>query len=91
MPTIKIHVEHEELAAIKRLAEAKGVKVEDVVYGALNCSMTHAHEAYCQGRIKDATRGPRTDLPLWSDSARSVGIYQGQSDIGGGRGPHPAD
>ncbi|HVW22088.1 MAG TPA: hypothetical protein VHC86_12815 [Opitutaceae bacterium] len=79
------------MAAIRRRAEAQGVKVADLVYGALNCSMSHSREPYCTGRIKDATHGSRADLPPWSDSARSIGIYQGQPDIGEQRGPRPAD
>lgn len=85
MPVIKIHLEHEELAAIKRRADELGIKVEDFAYGALNCSMTHGREGSCRTRISDAVTERGHDLPLWSDSARSVAAYESMSDIR----PHP--
>ncbi len=91
MPTIKIHVDHEELAAIQRRADAHGVKVPDLVYGALNCMMSHGTESYCIGRVGQAIREKDGDLPAWSDSARSIGVYESKKDIGEGRGPHAAD
>ncbi|HZZ57163.1 MAG TPA: hypothetical protein VFE31_04980 [Opitutaceae bacterium] len=91
MPTIRIHVEHEELSAIKRRADSLGVSVAEVVYGALNCAMSHSHDYYCIDRIKDSTHEPRKDLPLWSDTARSVSIYEGKPDVAEKRGPRPAD
>jgi hypothetical protein len=87
MPTIKIHVEHEELAAIKRRADALGIKVEDLAYGALNCSMSHALESYCLPRIAKAVSERKGDLPQWSDSARSVAVYEGKPDVGAENGP----
>jgi hypothetical protein len=91
MPTIKIHVEHEELAAIKRRAEAMGVKVEDLAYGALSCSMSNCKETFCTPRIARAVAERGTDLPLWSDTARSVGVYESKPDAGQERGPKAAD
>jgi hypothetical protein len=87
MPVIKIHVAHEELAAIRRRAEAVGLSVEDLAYGAVSCTMTHCREASCAVRIAEAVRGRRGDLPLWSDSARSVSIYEGKPDVEQEPGP----
>jgi hypothetical protein len=87
MPVIKIHVEHEELAAIKRRAGELGLTVEALAYGAINCSMSHVKEAYCRVRIDQAASERGHDLPLWSDSARSVAIYESMPDIQQGPGP----
>jgi hypothetical protein len=87
MPVIKIHIEHEELAAIKRRAGELGITVEALAYGALNCSMSHVREAFCRVRIDQAVGERGGDLPLWSDSARSVAIYESMHDIQQGPGP----
>ena len=91
MPTIKIQVDHEELAAIQRRADAQGIKVQDLVYGALNCMMSHSAESYCIGRGAQAIREKGNDLPAWSDSARSVGIYESKKDISEEKGPRSLD
>ena len=85
MPHIKIHLEHEELSAIKRRAGELGTTVEALVYGALNCSMSHVLEPFCRARIDQAVSEQGHDLPLWSDSARSISIYVGSPDCE----PHP--
>jgi hypothetical protein len=87
MPAIKIHLGHEELAAIRRRAEAVGVSVEDLAYGAINCSMSHCLEKGCADRIATAVRQRKADLPLWADSARSVSIYEGKPDVEQQPGP----
>src|ERR1017187_10439392 len=87
MPVIKIRLEHEELSAIKRRASELGISVEDLAYGALNCSMSHVKESFCRTRIDQAVSERGRDLPLWSDSARSVAAYGGQHDVGQGPGP----
>jgi hypothetical protein len=87
MPVIKIHLEHEELSAIKRRAAELGISVEDMAYGALNCSMSHVKEAFCRARIDQAVSERGHDLPLWSDTARSVAIYESKPDIQQGPGP----
>jgi hypothetical protein len=87
MPVIKIHLEHEELSAIQRRAEQLGITVQDLVYGAVNCSMSHGKEPVCRNRIDHAVRDRGKDLPLWSDSARSIGAYEGMHDVGQGPGP----
>jgi hypothetical protein len=87
MPIIKIHLEHEELSAVKRRAGELGITVEALARGALNCSMSHVREPFCRARIDQAVSEGGHDLPLWSDSARSVSIYQGQPDIDPAPGP----
>ena len=87
MPVIKIHLDHEELSAIERRAGELGITVEALAYGAINCSMSHVREPYCRVRIDCAVSERGHDLPLWSDSARSVNIYEGQHDIGPSPGP----
>ena len=87
MATLKIHLEDEELSAIQRRAAELGITVQDLAYGALNCSMTHIRDASCRTRIDQAVSERGKDLPLWSDSARSIGIYEGQHDIGSAPGP----
>ncbi|HXQ81567.1 MAG TPA: hypothetical protein VN775_09660 [Opitutaceae bacterium] len=88
MPVIKIRLEHEELAAIKRRAGELGTTVEALAYGALNCSMSHVREPFCRVRIDQAVSERGRDLPLWSDSARSVAIYESLHDIQQGPGPN---
>ncbi len=87
MPNIKIHLEHEELSAIKRRAAELGITPEALAYGALSCSMSHVREAFCRVRIDTAVSGKGGDLPLWSDSARSVAAYEGQPDVQQAPGP----
>lgn len=87
MPLIKIRVEREELTAIERRAGELGITVQDLVYGALNCSMSHVGERFCRTRIDQAISERGKDLPLWSDSARSVGIYESKHDLGESPGP----
>jgi hypothetical protein len=87
MAVIKIHLEAEELAAVTRRAKELGTTVEALAYGALSCSMTHVKEPGCRVRIDQAVRDRGGDLPLWSDSARSVSIYESMPDIQPGPGP----
>jgi hypothetical protein len=87
MASIKIRLEVEELSAIKRRAAELGITVQDLAYGALNCSMSHIRDASCRVRIDQAVSERGLDLPLWSDSARSVAIYEGQRDLPESPGP----
>jgi hypothetical protein len=87
MPVIRIHLEPEELSAIKRRAAELGITVEAMAYGALSCSMSHVRESFCRTRIDEAVKGKNKDLPLWSDSARSVSIYESMPDIHQEPGP----
>lgn len=87
MAVIKIHLEQEELSAIQRRATELGITVEALAYGALNCSMSHIREGYCRVRIDQAVSERGHDLPLWSDSARSIGAYEAKGDLPEGPGP----
>lgn len=87
MPVLKIHLEREELTAIQRRAAELGITVEALAYGALNCSMSHIKESACRVRIDEAVKDKGKDLPLWSDSARSVSIYESLPDIHQEPGP----
>jgi hypothetical protein len=87
MAVIKIHLEDEELSAIQRRASELGISVQDLAYGALNCSMSHIRETSCRVRIDQAVSERGLDLPLWSDSPRSIGIYESKHDVPGGPGP----
>lgn len=87
MPVIKVQLEREELAAIKRRADELGISVQDLAYGALSCSMSHVREPACRVRIDEAVKDRGKDLPLWSDSARSVSIYESLPDIHQEPGP----
>jgi hypothetical protein len=87
MAVIRIHLEQEELSAIQRRADELGITVQDLAYGALNCSMSHVLEPFCRGRIDQAVADRGLDLPLWSDSARSVSIYEGKHDSVQAPGP----
>jgi hypothetical protein len=49
--------------------------------------MSHVREPFCRVRIDEAVKGKGADLPLWSDSARSVSIYEGMPDIHQEPGP----
>jgi len=53
--------------------------------------MSHSKESYCIGRVGQAIREMGGDLPPWSDSARSIGIYESKKDIQEERGPHTQD
>ena len=88
MAVIRIHLEPEELSAIQRRASELGITAEDLAYGALNCSMSHIREGSCRVRIDQAVSERGSDLPLWSDSARSVGAYESKGDLAEGPGPH---
>ena len=87
MPIIKIRLEYEELSAVQRRATELGIKVEDLAYGALSCTMNHVREPFCRTRIGLSISERGNDLPLWSDSARSIGIYEGQHDLPQSPGP----
>ena len=87
MPILRIHLEPEELSAVRRRAAALGVTAEALAYTAINCSMTHCRTPFCKDALPEALPKAGTDLPLWSDRARSVGVYQGMPDIEQGPGP----
>jgi hypothetical protein len=87
MSVIKIHLDPEELSAIQRRATELGITAESFAYGALNCAMSHIREGYCRPRIDQAIGERGHDLPLWADSARSIGAYESKGDIEQSPGP----
>ncbi|MCX6956011.1 MAG: hypothetical protein NTV51_28060 [Verrucomicrobia bacterium] len=78
MSAIKLHLQAEELDAVQRYAESLGVKTEDVAYAALHRLMMQikTEEAAINQEILEAREWRRENLPVWSDSARSVHIYE---------------
>jgi hypothetical protein len=80
MPTIKIHLEHEELDAIKRFANSLHVCPEDIAYAALHQMMLQAGDLDTVTEIKQTLDWRGNVLPAWSDSARSVHIYESKPD-----------
>lgn len=80
MSGIKLHLDQGESDAIARFAAAIGVSSEDVAYAALNRLMLNTDDPDLRRDIVE-TRGWRKDnLPMWSDSARSVHAYEGKPD-----------
>lgn len=82
MSVIKIHLQDEELEAVQRYAESLGVKSEDVAYAALHRLMlqTKTDEAAINQDIVEARDWRQNNLPVWSDSARSVHAYEGKGE-----------
>jgi hypothetical protein len=82
MSSIKIHLEMAEHDAVQRYAEALGVDIEDVAYAALNRLMLQLKSAPLEVNqdIAETRVWRRQNLPLWSDSARSVHPYEGKAD-----------
>jgi hypothetical protein len=87
MATIKIHLAREELSAVERRAAELGITAEKLAYGALSCSMNHVKESFCRARIMQSVSEQGHDLALWSDSARSVAVYESMPDIHQNPGP----
>lgn len=82
MSAIKIHLPDEELAAVERYAADIGVTPEDIAYAALNRLMLQIRtdEAEITRETVEAREWRKNNLALWSDSARSVHIYEGKGD-----------
>ncbi len=80
MSALKVRLDHEELAAVERLAEMLNVKPEDVAYAALNRLMLQAADAVVHDDIVQTRAWRRENLPLWSDTAHSVHAYEGRHD-----------
>jgi hypothetical protein len=82
MSAIKIHLPDEELSAVRRYAEEIGVTPEDLAYAALNRMMlqTKVDSDEIDREIVEAREWRKNNLALWSDSARSVHIYEGKGD-----------
>jgi hypothetical protein len=80
MPTIRLHLENAEYDALARFAEALKVKPEAVAYSALNRLMLDARNPAVRTDILETADWRRNNLPLWSDSAGSVQVYEGKPD-----------
>ena len=80
MSVIKLHLEQSEYDAIARYAAALDVKPEAVAYAALNRLMLQASKPEVRDDIVNTWAWHQENLPLWSDSARSVHAYEGKHD-----------
>lgn len=80
MSTIKIHLDAAEFDPVERLADALGVRTEDVAYAALNRLMLQARDATVQAEIVGLSQTKANNLPLWADTAGSVHAYEGMPD-----------
>ena len=80
MSALKIHLEMAEMDAVKRYADSLNVLPEDVAYAALNRLMLDARNPAVKTDIRETRDWRHDNLPLWSDSARSVRAYEAQLD-----------
>ena len=80
MPSIKIHLENEEISAIARMAEALGVNVSDLGYAALHRLMLEEENLELRAEVARLKEERRNTLPVWSDTAHSVHVYEAMPD-----------
>jgi hypothetical protein len=82
MSANKLQLRDEEYEAVQRYAESIGVKTEDVAYAALNRLMLQlkTDEPAIRQDIIETKDWRPDNLPLWSDTARSVHLYEGKND-----------
>lgn len=82
MSANKLHLRDEENEAVQRYADAIGVRAEDIVYTALNRLMLQlkTDEPAIRQDILETKDWRPDNLPLWSDTARSVHLYEGKAD-----------
>jgi len=80
MATIKLHVENEELVAVKRLGDALKVSPDDVAYTALHRLMLQLNDPAVRTEILQVRDWRRNTLPEWSDTVHSVHIYESKPD-----------
>ena len=80
MPAIRLHVESEELVAVKRLADALKVSPDDIAYAGLHRLMLERDDAGIRSEILQVRDWRRNTLPPWSDTAHSVHIYESKPD-----------
>lgn len=80
MPTIRLHLETAEYNAVARYAASMKVKPEAVIFSALNRLMLDARNPAVRTDILETADWRRNNLPLWSDSAGSVQVYEGKPD-----------
>ena len=80
MAAIKLHVENEELVAVKRLGDALKVSPDDVAYTALHRLMLQSNDPGVRAEILQVRDWRRNTLPQWSDTAHSVHVYESLPD-----------
>ena len=80
MSVTKIHLEYAEFDAIERYAKKLGVTPEDIAYAGLNQLMLKGETPELNKEILETREWRKNTLPMWSDSAGSVHIYEGQPD-----------
>jgi hypothetical protein len=80
MHSIKLHLDQSEFDAVERFAATLNVKPETVAYCALNRLMLTARDPEVRKDIVETADWRKDNLPLWSDSARSVHAYEGKAD-----------
>jgi hypothetical protein len=80
MAAIRLHIESEELVAVKRLAEALKVSPDDIAYTALHRLMLNQGNADIRTEILRVRDWRRNTLPEWSDTVHSVHIYESKPD-----------
>lgn len=87
MSVIKLHLEYAEFDAIERYAKHLGVTPEDIAYTGLNRLMLKGETPELNREIIETCEWRKSSLPMWSDSAGSVHIYEGQPDCDPVRSP----
>ncbi len=80
MSTIKLHLETEELAAVDRVAKRFNLGTEALVFFALDRLMLQLNDPAVRAEVQQTGNPRGKSLALWSDSARSVHIYESQPD-----------
>ncbi len=86
MPTLKIHLSHEEYDPICRTARRLGLSPEELGFAGLHSVMSVIKDRAVQKDILELRNARRESLPRWADEARSVHAYEGLPDELGGDG-----
>ena len=76
MPSIKIHLEKDELAPIQRLATELKVNVEDIAYAGLDQLMRSAGDETARKLMERSQANRRACLPSWADRPREIHAYE---------------
>jgi hypothetical protein len=76
MPTIRLRLEPEEIAPLRRLAHELQVDPDDVAYAALNHFMGALNQPEVKESVARLKAARRTQLPLWADHAREIHAYE---------------
>ncbi len=80
MPVLRLHLDDEEFAPVRRLAQELNLRPEDVAYAALDQLMQERESPTIRSAILYAHSWRSSNLPQWADSARSVHAYEGLPD-----------